>query len=107
MPSGPLRRRRPPRENPMRISDNLCALAVQQLVGGACKAAGVAPCAVGAVEQVVGFLTYHFMDQSRRLTEALQLTSERAWRALEIALAGSSLWQRCKILMASGEERAF
>jgi uracil-DNA glycosylase family 4 len=90
----------------MRISSNLCALALQQLVGGACKAAGINPGA-GAVEGIVGFLTRHFTDHSRRLTLALEQTNEQAWRALEIALAGDSLWDRCKLAMASGEEKAF
>jgi uracil-DNA glycosylase family 4 len=90
----------------MRICSNLCALALQQLIGGACKAAGISP-GVGAVEGVVGFLTRHFTDHSKRLTLALEQTNEQAWRALEIALAGDSLWDRCKLALASGEEKAF
>jgi hypothetical protein len=90
----------------MRISTNLYALAMQQLIGGACKAAGVNPGA-GAVEGVVVFLTRHFRDHSSRLTEALEMTNERAWRALEVALAGDSLWDRCKLMLARGEDKAF
>jgi uracil-DNA glycosylase family 4 len=90
----------------MRISTTLYALAVQQLISGACKAAGLQP-GNGAVEGVVGLLTRHFSDDSTRLTEALELTNERAWRALEVALAGDSLWDRCKLLMARGEDKAF
>jgi hypothetical protein len=56
----------------MRISSNLCALALRQLIGGACRAAGVDPGA-GAVESVVGLLTRHFTDNSQRRAPA--------WRA--------------------------
>jgi uracil-DNA glycosylase family 4 len=90
----------------VRITFNLCTLALQQLVGSACKAAGLDPGAA-AVDSVVSFLTRHFLDHSQRLTEALQLTNERAWKALEVALAGDSLWDRCKLVLARGEERAF
>jgi uracil-DNA glycosylase family 4 len=90
----------------VRITLNLCTLALQQLVGGACKAAGLDPGA-DAIQGVVGFLTRHFLDHSQRLTEALQLTNERAWKALEVALAGDSLWDRCKLVLARGEEKAF
>jgi uracil-DNA glycosylase family 4 len=90
----------------MHISSNLCALALRQLVGGACKATGVAPGAE-AIDGVVGFLTRHFTDHSQRLTQALEETNASAWRALELALAGASLWDRCKLALASGEEKAF
>jgi uracil-DNA glycosylase family 4 len=90
----------------MRISHNLCALALRQLIGGACKAANLGP-GEAAIEPVVGFLTRHFVDHSQRLTEALRQTNERAWKALEVALAGEGLWDRCKLLLASGEEKAF
>src|SRR4051794_21278799 len=90
----------------MPISANLCALALRQLVGGACSAIGLAP-GEGAVEGAVGFLMRHFMDHSQRLNEALRQSNDRAWKALEVALAGDSLWDRCKLVLASGEEKAF
>jgi uracil-DNA glycosylase family 4 len=90
----------------MTISANLCSLVLQQLVGGACQAVGVTP-GDSAVAGVVGFLTNHFIDNSQRLTEALEDTNQQAWRALEIALAGDSLWDRMKLALASSEERAF
>src|SRR5262245_47728755 len=90
----------------MPITHNLSALALRQLVGGACSAAGLGP-GEAAVAGVVGFLTRHFLDHSQRLTHALQRTNEQAWRALEVALAGESLWDRCKRVLASGEEKAF
>jgi hypothetical protein len=90
----------------MRISANLSALALRQLIGGACSAVGVAP-GESAIEGVVGFLTRHFIDHSQRISEALRHTNERAWKALEVALAGESLWDRCKLMLASGEDKAF
>src|SRR5262249_41969177 len=76
------------------------------LVSGACRAVGldVGDAAVGGV---VGLLTRHFTDQSRRLTEAMRRTHERAWKAIEVALAGDSLWDRCKLVFPGAEERAF
>src|SRR5262249_39084683 len=93
-----------PRSDPMRITHNLCALALRQRVGGACSAAGLSP-GEAAVAGVVGFLTRHFVDHSQRLTEALRRSNEQAWKALEVALAGESLWDRCKRVLASAEEK--
>src|SRR5262245_39029232 len=90
----------------MRISEKLCALALRGLIGGACKAVGVGA-GEGAVAGVAAFLARHFVDHSVRLQEALRVANERAWRALEVALAGESLWDRCKLVLASGEEKAF
>src|SRR5262249_13322350 len=90
----------------MRITANLAALALKQLVSGACRAAGV-EAGAGAVEGAVGFLLRRFLDHSSRLTEALARSNERAWRAVEVALAGDSLWDRCKLVLAPGEEKAF
>jgi len=90
----------------MRIAQNLCALALKQLVGGACKLAGV-EVGESAVIGVVSVLTRHFLDNSRRLLEALREANERAWRAVEVALAGDSMWDRCKLVLASADEKAF
>src|SRR5262249_47274360 len=98
--------RRALRGKVVRISQDLCALALRGLTGGACKALG---CEAGAaaVEGVVGFLMRHFADHSQRMLEALRNANERAWRALEVALAGDGLWDRCKLVLASGDEKAF
>src|SRR5262245_5125483 len=90
----------------MQITSNLAALALRQVVDGACRVAGLET-GVGAVQGVTHFLFQRFLDQSTRLTEALQQSNERAWRALEVALAGDSLWERCKLVLAPGEEKAF
>ena len=90
----------------MAILANLCALAVRQVIGGVSNLTGLV---VGddAVAGVTNFLTKHFLDNSTRLTAALEKANERAWKALEVALAGDSLWDRCKLLLASGEDKAF
>ena len=90
----------------MHISANLCALALKGLVGGACRAVGV-EAGPGAVEGVVGFLMRHFLDHSARLLHALRESNDRAWRAVEVALTGDGLWDRCKLVLASGDEKAF
>jgi serine/threonine protein kinase len=71
----------------MEIFQRLSLVAVRQVIRGACEAAGM----VGA-EAVAGFLKDQFTDHSRRLSRALAEAHERAWKALEIALAGPSLW---------------
>ncbi len=46
-------------------------------------------------------------DRGRRMLEALQNANKRAWRTLEMALAGPSWWDQVRSALASGEERAF
>jgi serine/threonine protein kinase len=87
----------------MNIFISLSSLALRQVVDGACAALGVKE----SGEAVVGFLTERFTDHSQRLTRALQTASDNAWKALEIALAGDSLWERCKAAVARAEDRAF
>ena len=60
---------------------------------------------VGAegLDQVVAVCGDHLSDQGRRLTTALRDSNERAWKALEIALAGETLWNR----LDRAEDRAF
>jgi uracil-DNA glycosylase family 4 len=90
----------------MHITETLCALTLKQVVGGACEAIGLAAGPV-AVEGVVGFLSRRFADHSQALMEALEQANEKAWRALEVALAGDSLWDRVKLAFKSGEDKAF
>jgi serine/threonine protein kinase len=74
----------------MGIITKLAGFALRQLTG---EGAGV----------VIGILSEHFSDQSRRLTHALQTASGRAWKSLEVALAGESLWS----WLDRGEDKAF
>ena len=55
------------------------------------------------VDRVIAVCGDHLSDQGQRLTKALRDSNERAWKALEIALAGETLWNR----LDRGEERAF
>ncbi len=87
----------------MGLLQSLSVLALRQVVEGAANAVGLD--ATG--EAITGFLGAHFTDHSQRLTNALQNANERAWKALEIALAGESFWERCKVRLASAEDQAF
>ncbi len=91
---------------PMRVFESLSAYALRPLFGGAVEWLGIK--AVGSVaEGTVEFLAQRFLDQSQRLNRALREAHERAWKALEIALAGESFWERCRLTLASGENKAF
>jgi serine/threonine protein kinase len=90
----------------MAIIHNLSSLALRQLIDGAVKAVGFKIAEEGA-DAVVGILARYLTDHSQRLTVALHNANDRAWRALEIALAGDSLWERCKVKLAPREYQAF
>jgi tRNA A-37 threonylcarbamoyl transferase component Bud32 len=75
----------------MPILLNLSSLAVRQVLEGACKAAGLVA-GEHAFDGVVKFLSERFTDQSQRLPQALHKANDSAWKALEVALAGESLW---------------
>ena len=62
---------------------------------------------LGAVEGVVGFLGQRFTDHSQALTRALHQSNAQAWKALEIALAGDSFWDRCKMVFSTKDDKAF
>lgn len=55
-------------------------------------------------ETVMRFLRERFSDHGQRLENALHESGDRAWRCLEVALAGSSWWQSCKSLLSPREE---
>lgn len=63
----------------MRIVQRLSVIALRELAGDGTHA-------------IVEMLSDITIDRSQRLTVALSRATERAWRALEIALAGESLW---------------
>jgi serine/threonine protein kinase len=75
----------------MPILLNLSTLAVRQVLDGACHAVGIVA-GEHAFDGVVRFLSERFTDQSQRLPQALTKANASAWKALEIALAGESLW---------------
>jgi hypothetical protein len=74
----------------MSIFSRVSLFALAPIVSNACRAAGLS--AVGdGVSAVAKFLSERLSDQSLRVTTALGDASERAWRTLELALAGESL----------------
>jgi len=83
----------------MGIIQSLSVLALRQVVNGALQAVGVS----GGGDAVATFLIERFTDHSQRLTAALTTSNEKAWKALEIALAGESLWN----LLDRTEDKAF
>src|SRR5688572_13045302 len=89
----------------MRLTQNLCVLSLQQLVGGACSFLGMTA-GSNAVEGVANLLSSRFIDHSSALTDALVHSNKQAWKALEIALAGDSFWDRCKLAFTSADDRA-
>src|SRR5262249_19128063 len=90
----------------MSIAENLCALALKGVVSGACKFAGV-EAGMGAAEGIAGLLTQPFADHSQALTRALRKATEHAWKAVEVALAGDSFWDKCKLVFSSADDKAF
>src|SRR5262245_13210664 len=90
----------------MDILIDISTFALKQMLDGT-KAACVVVPGGDAVKAVAGFLENHFRAHSNRLTRALTRSNERAWRTLEIALAGTSFWDRCKALVASGDQTKF
>jgi hypothetical protein len=75
----------------MAFPDQLASLALTPLLDRAFEALGPVG-AERAVEAVAGFLSRQFLDHSQRLPAALARANRDAWKALEIALAGESLW---------------
>ena len=86
----------------MGVFQSLSIVALRQVVGGACSTVGIS-----GGDAVVGLLANRFTDHSQKLTVALQHANERAWKTLEIALAGDSLWDRCKLAVTRTEDKAF
>ncbi|MCE9562577.1 MAG: protein kinase [Planctomycetes bacterium] len=97
------------------VSQHLVGVALQQLVSGAVSVAKFsaatgdpgAPLAVKALAPALNFLQTRFTDQSTRLTAAIEGATDRAWRALELVLAGDSLWDRLKGSLAAADMKAF
>lgn len=78
----------------MRVLFQVSALALRQVLGPGSDSALLA---VGN----------RFQDRSARLLETLKKANAQAWKAIELALAGSSWWDKCKLAVSSGEQAAF
>jgi hypothetical protein len=87
----------------MSIAQNLSLLALRAVFDGACKSVGLD----GGAAAAVALLTDRFTDHSQRLSAALHKANAGAWRALEVALAGDSWWDRVKVSLARREDQAF
>jgi hypothetical protein len=86
----------------MAILQQLSLLAMQQLIEGVCDSLGFRKADV-----LINHLKEHFGNQSQRLADTLAAANQRAWQALEIALAGESWWEQVQLALARGEDRAF
>ena len=95
----------------MSILIHLSTFALRHVVDGACSRIGLENLSerIGDVmsDKVVDFLTARFIDHSQRLKEALEKSNKRTWKSVEIALAGDSFWERCKVLTSRAEDKAF
>jgi hypothetical protein len=56
-------------------------------------------------ESLIHFVGNRWTDNARRLERALYRANERAWRVLEIALAGPTLWQAACDLLGSRDDK--
>jgi serine/threonine protein kinase/TM2 domain-containing membrane protein YozV/tetratricopeptide (TPR) repeat protein len=63
----------------MNVTEHLCCFALRQVMGE-------------GAERLMALVSDQFSDRSQALTRALTRANLRAWRALEIALAGESIW---------------
>jgi serine/threonine protein kinase len=63
----------------MNVTECLCCFALRQVAGE-------------GAERVLNLIGDHFSDRSQSITRALRKANDRAWRSLEIALAGESVW---------------
>jgi len=89
----------------MSIIQSLSALALRPVTEGAIRSTGMAAGALVA-DKAVRFLVERFTDQSQRLGDALAASQDRAWKTLEMALAGDSFWSRAKGMLQKGEDGA-
>src|SRR5436305_832030 len=90
----------------MAIVQHLSVLAVRTLFEGFCKSIGF-EAGAAAADAAVKFLGSRFTDQAGRLGTALTRATSNSWRALEVALAGDSWWDRVKLALARREDQAF
>jgi serine/threonine protein kinase len=90
------------------IVQNLALLALREVVEGVCTQVGVNPQLIGDLKKIVkNLLTERFGTQGPKLTAALTRANQRAWKAVQVALAGETLWDRCKALVVGAPDRAF
>lgn len=77
----------------MSLYRDMALLAVRQFLGD-------------RADSMLRFMSDRFGDHGRRLDAALRKANERAWRTLEVALAGRSWWDACSGLLSPRDEKA-
>lgn len=78
----------------MLVLFQLSAIALRQVAGPGSDAA-------------LNAFAERYADRSTKLLDTLKAANSQAWKAVEIALAGSSWWDRAKRAVASGDQAAF
>lgn len=81
----------------MILARQLVTLALQPFVKQALRGVGtgeLAELALSGFSSATAFLADRFADHGARLENALSESNRKAWKALDIALAGDTLWQR-------------
>jgi tRNA A-37 threonylcarbamoyl transferase component Bud32 len=88
------------------IAQQAAQLVPASVAGGLTVAGDVAQSLVGegAADVIRDYVVSRFTDASQQLPLALKQAADRAWRAVEVAVAGESLWSK---MMRRGEDRAF
>jgi hypothetical protein len=84
----------------------LSGMVLRPLFGGLQKSLPSKEAGAG-VHSVLVLLVRHFTDHSQRLPRALHRSIERAWEALDLALADATLWQTFRLLLGPAEVRGF
>ena len=79
-------------------------LALRPVVEGVCDAVG-ASVVSGAAGAAADFLVERFTDQSEQLHQKLEVAIGRTWTTLEVALAGESFWDKCRVLVSLQRSR--
>ena len=87
----------------MSVLSKLSALVMTEVLDRAGQVVGVGK--VGS--EVIAVLENHLTDHGEKLPAALRAATDRAWTALEVALAGDTFWQRCTAALAGAEDKAF
>src|SRR5262245_40246105 len=90
----------------MAIVQQLSVVAVRSLFEGFCRSIGF-EAGAAASDAAIKFRGSCCVDHSARLGDALQRATGNAWRALELALAGDTWWDKVKVTLARKEDQAF
>src|SRR5580658_3001430 len=91
----------------MTIFVQLSALALRPLLKAAATSVGLGSVNTDpAAQAVASWLGQRFIDQSRRLTLALERANDQAWTTLEMALGGDGLFASIGRLFKQADQKA-